>query len=157
MRMHVTCVRADLARRAGLTALVKLSESKKEFIRKKATTAIDALYLTGANTVGVEVAGVSALIKLAHSKKPDTQCTALWSLVTILGIAFSGDDDTTQVIRAHTRCCCVCVCVCALTSVQRRIVDEGGLKCGMALLESDHHEVRHAIFVTTQGQSTLRT
>jgi hypothetical protein len=42
----------------------------------------------------------------------------LWSLVTILGIAFSGEDDETQ----------------------RRFVADGGLKLALELLESDHHE-----------------
>jgi hypothetical protein len=109
---------ADLATRAGLSALVKLMEAKKEFVRSHATTAITSLYLTDSNTVGVEKAGFRALIKLAKSKKPDVQLTSLWSLVTILGIAFSGEDDETQ----------------------RRFVADGGLKLALELLESDHHE-----------------
>jgi hypothetical protein len=109
---------ADLATRAGLSALVKLMEAKKEFVRTHATTAITGLYLTDSNTVGVEKSGFRALIKLAKSKKPDVQLTSLWSLVTILGIAFSGEDNETQ----------------------RRFVAEGGLKLALELLESDHHE-----------------
>ena len=110
----------DLAKRAGLSALAQLLDAKKAHTKKHAQAAVLALYQTDANTVGVEPGGFKALCKLGKSKKPDVQLTALWSLVTILGIAFSGDDDVTQ----------------------RRFVEEGGLKLALSLLDSDaHHEV----------------
>ncbi len=109
---------ADVATRAGLTALVKLMEAKKPYTKDKATLAVTALSLSDSNTVSVEKFGFRALFKLAKSKKPDVQLTALWSLVTILGIAFSGEDDETQ----------------------RRFASEGGLHLALDLLESEHFE-----------------
>jgi hypothetical protein len=88
-------------------------------IAKHVGGAIDSLYQSDCNTVGVEAGGFKHFLKLAKSDDAVVAATSLWSLATIIGIAFSGDDAVTQ----------------------EQGVKEGMLKVCLALLASPHHEV----------------